>query len=126
FNNGLQYAHDLWTSGFIDLRLSTFDSRPSTLDLRLSTFDSRPSTFDLRLSTFDSRPSTLDLRLSALDGLLPLLILNSLHALQWATGAQPPVHERVQVTVHDRLNIAGFHARSQVLHHSIRLKHITA
>ena len=43
---------------------------------------------------------------------LPLLVLvlDARHALHRATGPQPSVHERVDIAVHDALDVARLHA----------------
>src|ERR1035437_2523145 len=54
------------------------------------------------------------------------LVLHPLHPFQRATGAQPAIHERIQIAVHYRLHIARFHAGAQILHHAVWLKDVAA
>src|SRR5215207_1237656 len=54
------------------------------------------------------------------------LVLDALHALAWATGAQPAVHEWIEIAIHHALHITRFHAGAQVFDHAIRLKDVTA
>src|SRR5262245_50442521 len=57
---------------------------------------------------------------------LLVLIFHALHSLGWAAGAQPGIDELVKVAVHHTLHIARLHAGSQVFHHPVGLKDITA
>src|SRR5436190_22120555 len=54
------------------------------------------------------------------------LVFDTLHALAWATGAQPTVYEWIEISVHHTLHVACFHARAQVFDHAVWLKNIAA
>ena len=54
------------------------------------------------------------------------LILHVRHAFGRTTRAQPAVHERIKIAIHDGLHVAGFHAGAQIFDHAIRLKNVAA
>src|ERR1700722_5272500 len=54
------------------------------------------------------------------------IVFHALHAFQRTTGAQPAVHERIEVAVHDALDITGLHAGAQILLHAVGLENIAA
>src|SRR5580765_5774244 len=55
-----------------------------------------------------------------------LFVLYALHTLERTAGAQPTIHERVEIAVHHRLHVARLDARPQVFDHAIRLEHVAA
>src|SRR2546428_3799402 len=58
--------------------------------------------------------------------LLFLLPFHARQAFLRTPRAQPRVDERIQVTVHHRLDVAGFHAGAEVFDHPTRLKDIAS
>src|SRR4051812_1954728 len=67
--------------------------------------------------------------LSCRGGAAPLsffLVPDSGHALGWTAPPQPAIDERVQISIHHRLDIARLHAGAQILHHPVGLKDVTA
>src|SRR3989442_14854798 len=58
--------------------------------------------------------------------ILFLFVADTRHSLGRRTCAQPAIHKRIQVAVHDRLHVGGFHTGAKVLDHAVWLEHIAA
>src|SRR6187551_2438709 len=65
-------------------------------------------------------------QLTADSSALLVIDLDILIAMPRAAGAQPTVDKAVEIAVEDTLRVAGADAGPQVLHHLVRLQHVTA
>src|SRR5215471_12093845 len=57
---------------------------------------------------------------------LVLLVFDSLHAFGRTASAEPGIDERIEVAVHDALDVTGFNASAKVFDHPVRLEHVAA